>query len=640
MISMRRALPKLSIALLLAALAGCSQPRPAAEPPAVVNQPPAGESPVTATSDRPAAAPKPCAEPRDTAVFAGDPGTSPPPGPAGTPEKPGIELADVSLNETHEHGGRALGRKLLTGGSGTVVVGVDEFVFQLRLYPAPASLQWFHDNVVVQGATPAPFAPELARQGSLALVVPKGRPGDVVTVAVGRLTTADGGGELKLTFCRVEEPRASLEVKTAAGWAPASPEQRVAGNPLVVRLSFSQPMDRASVEAQLSRITKSGAAPPFMPPPARLQWESDTSLLLTYDDPGPRVVVDVAGARSQHGLWIVGKLPAVYVGSAPYLAAIAPGEPEERLVDLPPDIFAASPSAAGDRVLVHAYRWFTQDGAETSASLVHVPTGRRTPVEIGYGSWFWLQDDQGIALEPYGRWAWKRYSAAGERVDGGSLPAFVHGAPSPEGDRVAILSEAAGPISDEPPYLRSHDLRVLDWTGRVLHATPKFIRVWFPPKDGLPALNGPVWSPDASRLAALSDGPDGATELVTVELSSGRLARVALNPAEIRNGNRFLPLSWSPDGQRLTAGGLLIDPATGVVLKRLAKTPFIRPLWSRDGDSLLWHHEPWGEVIAYRLSTGRAESLGDGFAVGWDASGRALVIRWADAAARFVPYGL
>jgi Tol biopolymer transport system component len=92
----------------------------------------------------------------------------------------------------------------------------------------------------------------------------------------------------------------------------------------------------------------------------------------------------------------------------------------------------------------------------------------------------------------------------------------------------------------------------------------------------------PTWAPDNQRLAYLSSGTNGVTDVVVYDLSSGQSRRLSAGP-----GSTPVRVSWSPDGDHVaivhaTAGGFFelayVDVASGAVVES-SQTPGANETW-------------------------------------------------------------
>lgn len=563
-----------------------------------------------------------------------------PRGPKGTPERPGIRSAWVGLGESWDDGrsGASLGDKMI-GGSGGVVVDTDSFVVTFNLDPVPAH-DWYRRNVRIEGGGTGDAGTDLdqehRRLGIIQLRFPRGDAGEGFTFRLTNVTAWDGGEEVALRLCRAQAPRAALDVRDGTGWRAFEAGDVVPDGPVTLRLRFNKPMDRQSVEERIQ-------APPYWtdnpPLPPKVEWADDQTVLLRYADPPPVIEVRLTGAHDRHGLFVGGTLPAVHVGSAPYLAVLDPaGGGERRLAGLMPEIVAARPSPDGRQLLFTAWRRVLGNQDPTQHTwMMELTEGRKDGLD-GRG-WRWLADGRLLRLQTY-RDRWDIADPDGRVVAGAALPEFRSAAALPAGDRIALLRRREG--SEEGGGFRvPHDLLILDVKTGKQTLFPDFVRVYSPPTEWI-AVADLAWSPDGRRLAALSDGPDGATALVMADLESDRVEVVAAEIAGLRHGTTH-SFSWSPDGRYLAAGPFILDAATARPERRfevdesIGFDPTLPALWSPDGTWLLYNAEPWGEVLVMDVDTGGTRSLGRGLAAGWTPDGRALVIRWAGATERYVP---
>lgn len=639
----------LLISLLASLAAGCAGQTDQGATPAP-SDPPAGTAPTSPTSgDTPPAADGGTAgcTPANTAVWTGQVDyqqgiDGPAPGPAGTPAQPGIESAQIHLTESFPGGGQWLGSKHLTG-PGAAVVGTDQFVLAIKLHPAPPEA-WHRTHLQVEGGTLQPTGPrpELIAAGLVEIPFDKGPAGERIRVTLAGVTLWDGSaGDLTLELCRQQEPRASVSQWVDGSWNPVSADEVIqAAGPLTLRVEFTSPMDRAATEQALGQAADwrfPGAETPA------LSWENDRTVLLTYQRPAPVIQLQTGGARDRNGLFTVGNLPVVHTGAQPYVAAVSPaGGAETVITGLMPEISSGTVSPRGSHLVVAANRWFTGPTGPVRVNwLVDLASGRRTelpPVsDQPYLQYFWLPSGEPVAAQSGDGPAWARFSLDGTKLDTGKLPPYHRIAPAPDGSRFALVT----PSPDAPPESKNHlypmDLVIVNTRGQVLQTVSRAIHVYRPPTEWIARVQ-PAWSPDSSQVALLSDQDGAGSSLVIIDAATGRARTVAAHVRGARHGTVY-PLAWSPDGQRLAAGGLILDAAAGQVqqqlVENLLEVSFVS--WSPDGQWLLYQLEPWSEVHAHSVATGQTTALGRGLPVGWGQDGQALVVRWEGAPYRWRP---
>ncbi|MEX0881074.1 MAG: protein kinase [Thermoanaerobaculia bacterium] len=216
----------------------------------------------------------------------------------------------------------------------------------------------------------------------------------------------------------------------------------------------------------------------------------------------------------------------------------------------------------------------------------------------------------GLDLSPSGEWV--LYSEVGvwedlfvARTDGTQYrrltdDAFRDRGPrwSPDGTRIAFRSD------------RSGDYEI--WTIR-------------PDGSGLVQLTQgagsggpPVWSPDGARIAYGGAGPWG---LIDAAATKGRLAP----EPESNSGERLVPISWSPDGERIAGTVRQIDGSTAARIYTLATRQYsavpgdwgrgtlgLFPVWLADGRRLVLRSSRGVAVADFATGAGQLLIPGDG----------------------------
>ncbi len=102
--------------------------------------------------------------------------------------------------------------------------------------------------------------------------------------------------------------------------------------------------------------------------------------------------------------------------------------------------------------------------------------------------------------------------------------------------------------------------------------------------SGIDQDQPPVWSPEADRVAYVSD-VDGSPDIYMVDIATGGQTRLMFSDEREQVGD------WSPDGQWLVFtrdghDGLLLRNPTGVNLIELTDGPDSNPVWSPKGDRI------------------------------------------------------
>lgn len=639
-----------AVLILAALLAGCAGARPRATAPGQGEPaaPPAAVTPATDTTPPAPAAPD-----------ASNPAQRPPlpTGPC-TPEASAVDMpAGVSsgitlkrplvapsaahpwlfylaFDQPHANG------TVYAVRSGGAPAPAEAFVLQVQLSPAPTA-DWLAAHLTIEGVQPASQSPLIRGDaGGLQLGIPAGQAGESFRVTVRDVVTSEAGaGDVSVTFCRSDPPRATLLSQGASGWQPV-PSQLKAGAPLTLRVAFTAPMDRPSVEGALRQTYvewhNDGPVPRTARAISDLTWVDDRTVAVTFPQPPSPLALSVSGARASSGLFAAGDLPYVYLGEPAYLEAVNPVTGQgRRLLDLPVQVEGTLLSPDG--------RWLLLTVVQLTGGRDAQPRWQRLLYDLTTGQSQELpQTEWTQALLPGG----ERVSAAMDQPQrltvtrtgpGGNrqtvlanLPPFSLYLLSPDGSQVALFVHAdTGEMTDD---WRPYRLVIASTDGKSQTTLPEVIRVYQPGKDGL-RLYWPVWSPDSRRLAFAEDGPAGVTVRVA-DLVAGHVRTLAEGVPGLR-GHQLDPISWSADGRRLQVGRVLFDAETGRELLRLAD-PVGEARWSPDGAWLALPAGDWTALRALPLAGGQPVSLGEGWLVGWTPEGQALIIRWAGARDRVI----
>jgi Tol biopolymer transport system component len=224
----------------------------------------------------------------------------------------------------------------------------------------------------------------------------------------------------------------------------------------------------------------------------------------------------------------------------------------------------------------------------------------------GTGPWLWELDLTSHAARRVPSGVDQYVSVAASR-DGRRVVATVA---SPSGGvwRVPIGSDVAGDGDARPYDLPAPAGRT--WAPRFSRASTLFYlsergiadglwkvedgraaRIWRN-MDG--AISGPIAvSPDGRRLA-LVVRQSGARR-ASIMAEDGTNARVLANNIEIQGAAGQSLMDWSPDGQWLVAGGrdekgtaLFKIPIDGGDPQRLLEGPWVNPVWSPQGDIIVF----------------------------------------------------
>ncbi|MFZ5815078.1 MAG: TolB family protein [Bacillota bacterium] len=619
-----RRLSMLLLLIALLSLSGCAGSRPGPEPappaqaapekgpeaaqPPVPAAPPEAEEPKEELPSLPEGA----CTPNASAAFL-DPNyrghgftlKQPPVEP--TPDRPWLQALSVGQIAP---GGPVVGTTYAVR-SGYAMVGTEESSLYLQLEP-PAGLpqDWFDRHVQIEGVEP------LTKEGPQ-FRIPAGRPGEAFRVTVTDVLRTDGTvGPVQVVFCRAELPTASLSYKDGDRWLPVGSEGLApseAEGPLTLRISFTAAMERPTVELALQQIAHYSRID-------QLTWIDDRTLEVAVSKPGSLFYLNLEGARSLHGLYLAGGLPAVAAGKPGRLVAVDPSTGQrQELLELPPLIDHALLSPDGKQLQLSVIEPRLGAFPDGKRYLLDLTTGERRA--IGSNRYlFWLSTGELAEWSSVdGRLSLTIHAADGpRRLAMDALPPHEGYELSPDGRLLYLLQRADTPPTSD--YLYTYRFLILPFgesQGRLL---PEPFQLSRPPKDGL-ELHDPVWSPDGSRIA-LTQVRDGGPVVIVADVKSGEFRTIAGGLEGIR-GNNFDRIVWSPDSTRLLVGKAVLEAATGRVERQLTN-PSGRATWSQDGQWLL--ESVGGDLQALHLPSGRSVALGRGLPAGWTPDGRLLLI--------------
>ncbi|HYG60383.1 MAG TPA: hypothetical protein VD902_20115, partial [Symbiobacteriaceae bacterium] len=268
--------------------------------------------------------------------------TPPVPAPAPAPITAStIATAEIRMGESLGGSGSSLGFRNLEPGDS--LVPSDEFVLFMELQPPP-DLAWFR-AVTISGADYS-LREEDFGHGWLQLRFQEGQAGSTIMVS---LPPLQGAEQTVYRLTRVDPPRPSLSVEVNGQWQPVRNDVVYPEQNLKLRMSFSAPVDRDTV--RLPAGPPGTSSPHPLMKGTVLTWLDDQTVIARWDQAPPVIVWTVIGARGQNGIFLVGPVPAVYTGPAPYLAAVDPMTgSERRLKDVIPGVYAAETSSTGERM--------------------------------------------------------------------------------------------------------------------------------------------------------------------------------------------------------------------------------------------------------------------------------------------------
>lgn len=545
-----------------------------------------------------------------------------------------------------------------------VTVGLQPLPFHVTLVPAPAP-DWVKKNVRVEGAE---VQVAQSNTGAVSFTVPAASKEGTVTITLSSVVPPDGQGTtVTFTLNRKAEPHGTLQVLEGDTWRAVEPGEFLGQRPLDLRVAFSSEMAPDSLQAELAK--HSGI----------FKWEDAKTLLWHPDTPPTVVALDLRQGRGTNGLLVMGSLASAYTGEAPHLVAFdlareptAPAPPPTSLTTLPADIQKALLSPDGQKLLVSAYLRSTSRSVNppTVTLVIDTRDGSRRPMPGDDANYFnylaWAGDKTLVALT---------YEQVTTQTVAGSPPLtqlearivvvdlsgnILRSWPlpgsdgqllgvSPDGKRLAVMI-GDGTRENWTDRLVPYDLSVLDLgSGQTTLVAKEFVWIYSAHSEGK-GRNGPAWSPDGRRIAAVGDRKQGEGVYVRViEVPAGSstgsssgatagtttgtaTAAAATDAASIRDMGRSYqyPFSWSTDGRYWVVGDRIVSSEPPFDVKgRLSGVG--KPLWSPN-DSFVARGETddYGVLHVYRERSGQASDLDADFPIGWDRSGKLYAIRWPD----------
>jgi len=548
-------------------------------------------------------------------------------------EPAGPAVVSASLSQTR-------GTSTPVAAGAEVVVGTRYVVFRAVL-DTEVPPEWWDDHLTVTGVDRSAFSGSFDG-GAVLLEFWEGPPGERVTVTLDSVVLPGGEvGSYEVAFVRVEEPSAAVEVREDETWRQVVPGEFLTRRPLEFRVSFTREMDREAVEAVL-RAAGAKEIAWTSAEEEEGEGDEDGGVAVTFTIPSPPPAVDfdrLTGVRDTFGLPLEGGLPVVFAGEPPRLYSFDPASGDERpLCALMADISDAAISPDGRHLLVTAFDRKSLEYALLSW-VVEVETGRLVPLS-GWGWWGWV--DAGHLLR-LGEDHYEVTDLTGRVLHRGSLPTGWRAASlSPDGRTLAVLVGDWTGYPDIPGYLVSHDLVLTDLVSGTQKVIEDLVRIYSPPTEGY-VFSIPAWSPDGTRLAAVSDS-ESESVIVLVDLATGSVTLPATLAGPAASHDHF---SWSPDGRFWLSGDLLIETAGGGASAAAPVAGRGRPYWSPDGTWLARSDDAmnWGQtrVAAVGGAPGPTAPappehfLGTTLPCGWDAQGLFYFIRWEAADYRYTP---
>ncbi|MDB4894332.1 MAG: hypothetical protein JWN15_594 [Firmicutes bacterium] len=552
----------------------------------------------------------------------------------GTPDRPRFGYLEIRQIETWEGGGHLLTPLYATRGGG-MTVDTGAFTLGGDLVPAPSG--WYASHLQLTGVKPdsEQYPPAGMESGGFNLFIPAGQTGEAFQLLLRDVLRGDGTtGDVAFAFCRQPAPRVTAAFKDGDAWRPATASVST-GGPLVLRLAFTSDMLASTVERALRgpHDKDGGSMGDWI---TALKWIDSRTVELTAAKPAPVMRLNLEGAQDKYGLFVAGGAPTLYAGEAPTVMAVdlASGE-QRRLAELPLEPAGATLSVDG--------RWLRNtsqsirggySATQWQQQLIDLTTGKAQLLKPADMSGYWLPSGEVLTIMPDSErksLVMTRQSVAGkvETTTLADVPSYDTYVGSPDGKFVAVLAHSGAQLAY--PYVGARFL-IISSDGKERRPLTGAVQLYRPGQDG-GLFHEAVWSPDGTRLALTQPTKDGVSLLVA-DRAAGTVRTIAESvPA---SDGIATPLTWSPDGSKILVGRALIDSATGKVVQQIAALTSYKPRWSKDGDWLLFQTELWGEVTAYHLPTGKGTSLGAGLPLGWNADGKALLIRWPGSAYRTI----
>jgi len=521
--------------------------------------------------------------------------------------------------------------RIFVSRSGEVIVGTGAVVFSASIEPQPDE-EWVKENVKVEG----PGQVEIScSEGRLRCSFPEGPPGETMTLTITGVDLPHSDEDaLVLSMKRVAEPTVVLEVNVDGEWRQVSTSDCLGDPPLRLRARFSKDMDRDSVETILEGLGTD------------ITWTDDRTAEFTLPSGPPSLVrVNLWDAQDTSGLKVLATIWRLYTGDPPQLYAFDPETGEETsLCRLPADVYAAAVSPDG-RTVLHIH--YHERSWEKRALLVRVNDGTSRALDAAYGYHpAWLGGQHLLRLHRGERpdLSYQVITTEEVVVHEGALPWGLNfRAVSPDGKHLSglvIEHPADVRMSGDGWFAAGHLVIVNLETGEhrlFSDFVSKYEEVGTCLLEGL--AEGPFWSPDGRKLAAVSDlGPERGCTLLVLDVASGTVdAEVPIASQQNWAG------SWSPDGLYWTVGSLLLETAPPHSIADLGMACGRKPEWSPDAKwfAINTQHDGWGETVVFRVDPAsgpvKEKSLGTVFPCGWDAAGRFYFIRWPAFEFRFEP---
>lgn len=414
----------------------------------------------------------------------------------------------------------------------------------------------------------------------------------------------EGRSEAGVSFTILRGKAADQSV--TAGGRPLAQFADFLKQPTEIAVTFSVPVDKASVEAAIREQHEEHWQSKENPAAFEFTWASDRELKVFLANPPERVKLSWLGAKDAAGspLWTEGYY-LTFGNSRSLVKASLPGGQSQMLQTLSIVTNAGSLSPRKDKialveVLDSSYKNFP-------VHILDLHSGTLSPTDVRVNA------SADLAWSPDGR------------LSSRQLVCVASDGSSPDGRYTARVETAPYTIAELEAANRH-------WKAEVIireKATGKEHRVPIMMRVGLHGPVGPglVWSRDSQKLAFFSVEKDRTMTVFSYDLASGK--QTPLGNVQPAGGSAT---GWSPNGEALLYMGYLFrEGRTPVAIGMDAHAD----AWSPDGRYLLLTPQRQGDsgqpadeqLVLYDVLTGSARDFVRGRHLGWLEDGAALVLQ-------------